>query len=78
MRSVKARFIIESDKNPYASTYICFSNAISHQRYSRRVIHRWFLTLVDENDYDITESKQIIDHLLYLSNKKKPPDGDGF
>lgn len=54
-------------RNPYWSSYICFSGAISKQGFSRQTIHRWFRKLVDKDDYTRDEAKALLQYLRRLS-----------
>ncbi len=68
MRSIKRRFKKILTKNPCKSSYICFSEAIRGQKFSKQTIHRWFAKLVDKNDYCRSEKRAILSHLDNLSN----------
>lgn len=68
MRSIERRFRIEEDKDELASTIIIFSRTVSGQRFSKRVISSWFMKLVDKDDYERSDKRAIIEHLVKLSN----------
>lgn len=74
MRSIQRRFAKISQKNPYWSTYVCFAEAVKEQNFSKQTIHRWFLKLVDKNDYDNKSKKDILTQLEELSK----PSVDGM
>ena len=68
MKSLQRRFNNIIKMNPYWSSYICFTEAVIDQRFSRQTVHRWFNKIVDKNDYDKKDKKIILSHLLNLSN----------
>jgi len=68
MRSLQARFNQTYKKYPSWSTYTCFAEAITSQRFSRSIIHRWFQKLVDKDDYARNEKRAILEHLENLTN----------
>ena len=68
MRSIERRFRLEQEKSPLSSTFICFSAAVHKQRFSRKMIMEWFNKLVDKNDYDKKEKKELIEFLERHSN----------
>lgn len=68
MRSIEKRFILEQDKNPMFSTFINFSRAIDGQSFTEVVIKKWFNKLVDKDDYDPRDKKEIIEYLIGFSN----------
>ncbi|MFZ2187333.1 MAG: hypothetical protein WAV46_01765 [Candidatus Moraniibacteriota bacterium] len=65
MRSIEARFKKVQVRNFIKSSYDCFAEAISGQKFSREVIHRWFMKLVNKDDYAKREKKEL---LLYLES----------
>ena len=72
MKSIERRFDELVKKNPYWSTYICFCEAIRNQKFSKKIISRWFYKLVDKDDYFIEDGmKGLMDHLYKLSNPVK-------
>ena len=71
MRSLKRRFNKISKLNPKWSTYICFEEAVKKQNFSRRIIYYWFNKLVEQDDYDPTQKKKIIEQLISLSTNSK-------
>jgi len=66
MRSIYRRFKKVSVKNPFWSSYICFVEAIKQQKFSNRIILKWFNKLVEKNDYSNKEKKDILRHLCSL------------
>lgn len=66
MRSIEARF--RKFNNEPSSSYLAFSRAIEGQNFSRDSISRNFINLVNVDDYEHEEKKQLIDHLENLSN----------
>lgn len=68
MRSLQARFNQISVRHPFWSSYVCFSEAIASQRFSRSIVHRWFQKLVSKDDYARNEKRAILKHLENLTN----------
>ena len=68
MRSIERRFFNIKEKNPQWSSYYCFYEAIKGQNFGRQTIHRWFQKLVDADDYARSEKRDILAHLVGLSN----------
>ncbi len=68
MKSLERRFNNITKKNHSWSSYICFAEAITGQKFSRQTIHRWFNKLVEKDDYDKKDKKAILSHLWDLTN----------
>ncbi len=66
MKSLERVFRQIEKENPYWSSYVCFVETIRGKKYNRQIIIRWFNKLVDKNDYDKSEKKEIIEDLLNL------------
>lgn len=66
MRSLEARFNIVTKKHPEWSSYICFAGAVIGQNFSKQVIRRWFIKLVNTGDYAKSEKQEILTHLENL------------
>ena len=71
MKSLERRFNNITRLNPYWSSYICFTEAIKEQCFSKRTITNYFNKLVEKDDYDKVDKKQIIKHLISLLSKNK-------
>jgi len=69
MKSLERRFKNISARKIDLSSFLCFSEAIKGQRFSRQTIHRWFYKLVDKEDYLKSEVRGVLEHLENLSNK---------
>lgn len=74
MRSLQARFNQVSEKHPLWSSYICFAEAIKHQKFGQETIHRWFSKLVKEDDYIKKEKRAILEYLENLTNMLRTPE----
>lgn len=68
MKSIERRFNKIAKRNPFWSSYICFAEAIKGQKFSRQAIHRWFYKLVNQDDYDKSDTRDILAQLEELSN----------
>ena len=69
MRSIERRFKIISLKDDLFSTFICFSKAVSGCEFSKKALTKWFNVLVDKNDYQPTDKKALISHLVNISKE---------
>lgn len=64
MRSIERRFnVIRSKSHPCISSFMCFAQAISGQKFTTSVMRRWFNRLVDPADYDKKNKKEILQNL---------------
>ncbi len=69
MKSLKARYISIREELPLKySSYICFARAVYEQKFSHKMISRWFNLLVNKEDYLQKERKAVVKYLHYLSN----------
>jgi hypothetical protein len=67
MRSLKRIFNKIRSENPYWSDYTCFAEAVRGRKFSKKTIIRNFNSLVDKEDYEKNEKREIIEHLMELS-----------
>ena len=68
MRSIERRYKNIEKRNPFWSSYICFSNTIKKQKFGKQIISKWFTKLVDTDDYDRECKLQLLRYLQELSN----------
>ncbi|MCX6793439.1 MAG: hypothetical protein NTY12_05500 [Candidatus Falkowbacteria bacterium] len=68
MKSIHRRYKNIEIKNPGYSSYICFTEAVVGRRFSTQTISRWFNRLVSKDDYASSDKKDILKHLVRLSN----------
>ncbi len=68
MRSIKRRFLNLQEKYPSLSSLINFTRAIKEQKFTKDMIGRWFGKLVEKDDYSTSDKKEILKHLLSVSN----------
>jgi len=71
MKSLERRFNNIAQLNPYWSSYICFTEAVKEQNFSRKIIMKHFNKLVEKDDYDKADKKYLIKQLFDLSSKSK-------
>jgi len=67
MKSIERRFRNIQAKNSAWSLYICFAEAVKGQKFSRPVIGKWFLRLVEKNDYEKQDQRRLLRQLYSLS-----------
>lgn len=68
MRSIKRRYRELQRKNPDLSDYMNLIRAIKNQKFSKDIISRWFNKLINESEYDRKDKRDLIAHLVKLSN----------
>lgn len=69
MKSLERRFKNIAERNPYWSSHTCFAEAVKQHGFSRQTIHRWFLKLVEKDDYSKSDKKAILSDLEGLSKQ---------
>lgn len=67
MKSLGRRFKNIVSKNPLWSSLVCFTEAVNGQGFGRQTIHRWFQNLVEKDDYNLGDKRNILAHLEDLS-----------
>jgi hypothetical protein len=67
MKSIQRKFNDVVKRNPYWSSYACFCETIRYKNYGKQTVARWFNKLVDIDDYDKKEKRDIIHFLQKLS-----------
>ena len=77
MKSIQRRFNKITEKNPYWGSYICLSEAVKGQKFSKDMIHRWFKKLVKKEEYEKREKTGLLIHLENLSNAPRTTEIDG-
>jgi len=67
MKSIERKYNKIAEKNPCWSSYVCFAEAIKNRKFGKQTINRWFNKLVEKDDYEKEEKKEILSHLHELS-----------
>jgi hypothetical protein len=67
MKSLKRVFNKIRSENPYWSDYTCFAEAVRGRKFSKKTIIRNFNSLVDKENYEKNEKREIIEHLVEIS-----------
>lgn len=67
MRSIERRFVQDKRENPNLSSLLCFGRAVAGQKFSRKMISKYFSILVDKNDYAQNDRNSLIFHFFLLS-----------
>jgi hypothetical protein len=67
MKAIKVRFEKIQERNPFWSSFICFSETISGKNFKPETISRHFQKLVDKDDYSRSDKKEILGQLCTLS-----------
>jgi hypothetical protein len=71
MKSIERRFNNIVKKNPYWSSYVCFTEAVKGQHFGNAIVLKWFDKLVDKDDYSRSDKNDILNHIYGLANWKK-------
>lgn len=74
MKSIEKRFNKASKEYQYLSSYMCFTEAIKGQKFSKKMINIWFNKLVEKDDYSKKDKKELLRHLYLISNR--PEEGE--
>jgi len=69
MRSLERVFQNTRRLNPYWSDYICFAETVKKRGFSKQILTKHFNRLVDKDDYQKSDKRQIVKHLLSLTQK---------
>jgi len=69
MRSLQRNFENTRHLNSYWSDFICFSEVVRKRGFCKQILVKHFNHLVDKEDYEKSEKKEIIKHLLSLTQK---------
>ena len=77
MRSIERRFAQKEKARPDSSSLVNFAGAIRGQRFSTNIIHRWFTTLVEADDYQRSDKRAILRYLVLLSNPVRTTENGG-
>jgi len=72
MKSLERRFRNIADRHYSWSTYTCFAAAVKGQNFTHPIILYWFNKLVDKDDYDHKDKKELMAHIEKLN---KATDG---
>lgn len=72
MSKLEKRFKIRCDKTPHFSSFVNLGYVVEYQRYSVQTIAKALNLLVDKDDYDPKNQKEVIAHLLQMSHRIKP------
>jgi hypothetical protein len=67
MRSIARRFSNLQNKRPDLSSLMNFGSTIRSQQFSKNMLYRWFNTLVEKSDYERSDKRIILKHLVALS-----------
>lgn len=68
MRSIERRFVAFQSKQPELSSFMNFAMAVKSQNFNKDAIHRWFNKLVDTEDYEASDKRIILKHLVSISH----------
>ena len=67
MRTLEHHFARVQSKNPLLGHYSCMYQAVRGKKFNEETISRWFTVLVDEDDYDRSDRRELIRQLVEAS-----------
>lgn len=71
MRSIERRFSNLQETLPLLSSFMNFSGAIKDQGFDVGMVHRWFNKLVNKDDYERSDKKALLKHLVEKINPEE-------
>jgi hypothetical protein len=77
MKSIKRLFDKVAKENPTWGSVIVFNHIVEGKNFSRDRIARWFNVLVEKEEYDRSEKKEILEYVYFLNtplNRTKNDD----
>ncbi len=77
MKSIKRRYEAQAEKHPALSSYMNFAGAVRGQKLSNDMVRRWFNTLVDPEDYDPEDKRDLLQFLYAISKGTRGQPGLG-
>ena len=77
MKSLERVFNQIKQNNSVCSDYICFAETVQGRNFSERTIKKYFSKLVDGDEFDTKNKKDLLRHLISLSTtaEKRAEDG---
>jgi len=76
MKALKINFDKITILNPHWSSLACFATTIWGRNFGKQTITRWFNKLVEIDDYDRKDKKEILVFLFDLSHSPKTLEDD--
>lgn len=70
-KSLERRYNNTAQFNAHWSSYICFAEAIKNQNFCKKIIRIYFNKLVEKDDYDKRDKRELIKQLTMLSVENK-------
>lgn len=77
MKSLKRRFEALQKKRPFSSSLINFNGACIDGKFSRDKVGRWFNKLVDPEDYEGNNKREMVAYAYELSNGLNRTSNEG-
>lgn len=69
MRSIEARFNKVAKKEPKFSSYLLLAHAVRGQKFSRESLGVALGKLVNKDDFNLKDKRELISHIASLSNQ---------
>ncbi|MFA5932439.1 MAG: hypothetical protein WC793_03650 [Candidatus Paceibacterota bacterium] len=78
MKSIKRLFDKVSKENPNLGSVIIFNRIVSGKNFSHDRIARWFNVLVDKEEYDRSDKKDILNYIYLLNSPLNRTKNEGI
>lgn len=69
MKELTKRFQSFREEHPALGDVIIMSMAVDSQEYPKEMIQRAFNRLVSKDEYDVSDKREIVEHLVKYSQK---------
>ncbi|KKR43864.1 MAG: hypothetical protein UU10_C0002G0023 [Parcubacteria group bacterium GW2011_GWF1_40_6] len=78
MKSIQRLFEKIAREHPNWGSVIVFNHIVNGKNFSHDRIARWFNLLVDKEEYDRSEKKQILEYIYLLNSPLNRTKNDGI
>ena len=68
MRSIERIYKKIAKQNPNLGAHPCLAQAVKGKHFTRKSLVPAFKKIMPKDEYDVTDTKALIDHLMHLTN----------
>lgn len=68
MKTLEHHFLKEQARRPNLGDYSCLYYAVKGKHFNEETISRWFTILVNENNYERSDRRELVRQLVGTSN----------
>lgn len=69
MKTIERRFLAVRKRNVNLGDYPTLYKAVKYSNFKEETISRWFTVLIDKNDYEQSDRRELIRQLVEASNR---------